>query len=89
MNETEYEVYCALIQVVERFGDANFAKLSYEEQREFNRITIMVDLLSPSSINNGTDEELALDLAYVEAYGQRRPKPNVPSFREGLLNLGR
>jgi len=89
MNETELEVYDALLKTIERFGDTNFDKLDHVEQREFNRIVILADLLAPSSTNNGTDEELALDLAYAEAYGARRPKPNAPSFREGLLNLKR
>lgn len=89
MNETQLEVYDALLRAINRFGDANFDRLDHVEQREFNRITILADLLAPHSINNGTDEELALDLAYAEAYGTRRPKPNAPSFRDGLLSLKR
>ncbi len=84
MNETEYEVYTELLKTIERFGDTNFDKLDHVEQREFNRITILADLLAPSSTNNGTDEELALDLAHALAYGTRRP-----SFKDGLKSLGR
>lgn len=88
MNETELEVYDALLRTLNRLTDTAFNKLDPFEQRAMNQCIILADLLAPRSTNNGTDEELALDLAHAEAYGTRRPKA-APSFREGLLNLKR
>ena len=86
MNTTESEVHAALCQTVERFSEFNFDKLDPISQRELNRIVILCDLLSPRSVNNGTDSELELDLAHCMAYGTRRQKPTV-SFQAGLKAL--